>query len=323
MLIYAGIDEAGYGPTLGPLCVACSAFIVDGHDPAEGAPNLWRLLSNAVCRKGSDKRKRIAVDDSKNLKGANSRVKTHPLRHLERAVLAFCSLAEQCPECDDDLFTQLAAQGSGCPWYASSTQLPVGQAADELSIACSRLRRAMAGAGVQCGMLRCEAIHADEFNRQVAQTNNKAAVNLAAALRLLDGIWRRWPREHPRVIVDRHGGRVRYRDELQLAWPDAHIQILAEDEGISRYRINRDGSLMTVTFMPEADAAHFPVALASMAAKYVRELFMLRMNRFFMGHIPELKPTAGYFADARRYLDDIAPVMQRLRIDRQRLVRRL
>ena len=44
VLIYAGIDEAGYGPMLGPLCVASSVFVLDEHDPAGGPPDLWRLL---------------------------------------------------------------------------------------------------------------------------------------------------------------------------------------------------------------------------------------------------------------------------------------
>jgi hypothetical protein len=63
------------------------------------------------------------------------------------------------------------------------------------------------------------------------------------------------------------------------------------------------------------------VALASMIAKYVRELHMARLNRFFTGHMPELKPTAGYFTDARRYLREIAPVIDELGLSRPSLIR--
>ena len=72
MLVYAGIDEAGYGPMLGPLCIGAATFILPDADPADGAPDLWDLLSEAVCRKVSDKKKRIAINDSKVLKGASS-----------------------------------------------------------------------------------------------------------------------------------------------------------------------------------------------------------------------------------------------------------
>ena len=33
MLIYAGIDEAGYGPMFGPLCVASSVIVLDKYNP--------------------------------------------------------------------------------------------------------------------------------------------------------------------------------------------------------------------------------------------------------------------------------------------------
>ena len=48
-----------------------------------------------------------------------------------------------------------------------------------------------------------------------------------------------------------------------------------------------------VTFQPRADSEHFCVALASMASKYLRELFMLEFNRFWQEKVPGLAPTAG------------------------------
>ena len=41
-----------------------------------------------------------------------------------------------------------------------------------------------------------------------------------------------------------------------------------------------------------------------MAAKLVRELAMMRFNTYWCTRIPELKPTAGYVQDARRWLGD-------------------
>jgi hypothetical protein len=63
------------------------------------------------------------------------------------------------------------------------------------------------------------------------------------------------------------------------------------------------------------------VALASMTAKYVRELLMMRLNRYFRSHMPELKPTAGYVEDGRRYIGDIEPLIARLGVDRRSLIR--
>ncbi len=321
MLIYAGIDEAGYGPMLGPLCLGATVFEVPGHDPAGGAPDLWRRLEESVCRTKRDRRQRLAVDDSKKLKLAGSG-KTHPLKLLERGVLAFLGhFSGEMPQRDTDLFSLLNVTCPETPWYGTVSPLPLAHHADELRIVISRLGRSLDGAGVRFAGMSCHAIDAGDFNALVARTNSKAGVNLTAALRLVDRIWRRWPDDHPRVILDRHGGRTHYREDLQLAWPDAHLTILAEQADISRYRLDRNGAQLTVTFQCEADRMHLPVALASMTAKYVRELFMLRLNRFFCGQRPELKPTAGYVQDARRYLGEIETLLVERRIDRAALIR--
>ena len=64
-----------------------------------------------------------------------------------------------------------------------------------------------------------------------------------------------------------------------------------------------------------------PVAMASMLSKYTRELFMDRLNAWFIGHQSDLKPTAGYAQDGKRFLDDIAGLMSVLKIDHASLVR--
>jgi ribonuclease HII len=49
-----------------------------------------------------------------------------------------------------------------------------------------------------------------------------------------------------------------------------------------------------VRFEIDADQNHFPVALASMIGKYLRELWMLRHNRFYQARDPELLDVSGY-----------------------------
>ncbi|MHC4910259.1 MAG: hypothetical protein ACYTF9_11105 [Planctomycetota bacterium] len=320
MLIYAGVDEAGYGPMLGPLCVGAAIFRIDDHDPADGPPDLWRLLNSAVCRSRRDRRRRIAVDDSKRLKGTPGG-RSHPLLHLERGVLSFLATASDMPGDDAAFFQRVLPDSPETPWYDSSSQLPVAQEAAQLQIASGRLGRAMERSGVELLGLRAEAIDAGPFNDLVARSGNKATVNMAAVVRHIDHVWRTWPNEHPRVVIDRQGGRTHYREDLRVAFPEAAIRVVSENERFSRYRLVRDESPLTLTFAKEAESQHMPVALASMLAKYTRELFMVRMNRFFQGHLPELRPTAGYVSDARRYLRDIEPVLQRLSLARPTLVR--
>lgn len=323
VLIYAGIDEAGYGPMLGPLCVAATAFVI--HDAEGDMCDLWKRLSKAVCKKRSDRRKRVAIDDSKKLKLPNDSENAHPLRHLERGVLGFMGAGcdATSPACDEDLFQRLEVCCGGAPWYQSTTPLPVALSEDELRIAISRLTRALINEGVICPLMRCEAIDAETFNRQVELMGNKSSVNFCAAMRQVDAIWKRWPRESPHVVIDRQGGRTHYLNDLMMVYPESRIQILEESEILSQYRIENAGSSIKLSFAVESESRHLPVALASMMAKYVRELFMIRLNRYFQSLMPELKATAGYTEDARRYLTDIEPLISRAGIDRTCLVRAL
>ena len=52
-----------------------------------------------------------------------------------------------------------------------------------------------------------------------------------------------------------------------------------------------------------------------MTAKYLRELSMRAFNAYWASHVPNLKPTAGYPVDARRFKREIAVAQKSLEID--------
>jgi ribonuclease HII len=323
MLVYAGIDEAGYGPMLGPLCVGASIFVLDDADPAEGAPDLWSLLRDAVCRERRDRRRRIAIDDSKKLKCTTRTGRTHPLRALERGVLSMLgTIGDDLPTDDAELWARLGTALDEQPWYDSRTPVPLAETVDALRIDAARLGRVMHKAAVSCAALRCEVVDAGAFNRQIERLGRKSQVNFAAVMRLVEVVRRRFGDRHPRIVVDKQGARIRYLDDLRLAYPDANLRILAEDERISRYRLSCAAWTMTISFEQGSESRHLPAALASMTAKYVRELAMLRLNRFFTTRLPELKPTAGYVSDGRRYVREIEPLLRELALPRAELIRR-
>ena len=64
-------------------------------------------------------------------------------------------------------------------------------------------------------------------------------------------------------------------------------------------------------------------ALASMAAKYLRELFMEGLNAFFAARVEGLRPTAGYYGDGTRFLEEVGPVLADLGCSKDEFVRRL
>ncbi len=323
-LIYAGIDEAGYGPLLGPLCVGMAAFRVDEWAEGAAAPDLWAALSGAVCREARDPKRRIAVDDSKKLKLSNSSATKHPLTHLERGVLSFLAGMEEgsgVPTTDFDMFDRVGVKCPDEAWYAGEpAACPASTSADAIGIAANTLRIALASSGVSPIALRCQAMGEGVFNDLVGAAGTKAAATEAALTEHLWTIWDKWGAMGAesgggvRVICDRQGGRSYYTEVLSRAFPGVSVAQTHHSETQSRYELSGKGTdgaprHMHVLFLVESERHHLPVALASMLAKLTRETLMARFNRYWCARMPELKPTAGYRNDAWRWLEEAKGVI--------------
>lgn len=322
-----GIDEAGYGPMLGPLCIAAAAFRVtgpgsgpvtgSGQGPGSGPagpdhahdrppPDLWRLLERAVCRAPRDHADRIAIADSKRLKRPNTLKRAHPLEHLERGVLA-CLQAQ--PDTDAELLHTLGARLPDAPCYrAEPTPLPLARDAAAARIDASRLAAAMHRAGVELVGLRCVIVGERTFNETVRSAGTKARATALGIVPLARWAARRASAAGDRLelICDQQSGRTDDTPLLAECFPHAEISRTRADAAGRRYHA---GDAIGVRILPEAEDHHLPVALASMTAKLVRELAMRRFNAYWSARLPALKPTAGYVADARRWLRDVEPVL--------------
>ena len=191
------------------------------------------------------------------------------------------------------------------PWYrAESLALPVASRDVSLvepwRLACERL-------GVRLVAIRADVVEPSRFNRLVRQYDNKAAATSRVAMNLLRGIWHPDEGVEALVVADKHGGRNRYEPLLSEAFDGTNVHIVAEGAERSIYRIGR-GELR---FQPRAEE-HGPVALASMTAKYLRELAMHQFNAFWREHLPGIKPTQGYPLDAKRFRAEIADAQRKL-----------
>ena len=328
MTVYAGIDEAGYGPMFGPLLVARAVFRTPdqttGTDVA--APPLWQWLKSAVCQDLAQRRGRIAVNDSKKLY-----TPAKGLKHLETGVLAFAGLAGKAPA---DVGAWLDILGetahhdlSALPWYAPMPDRPwaaLPHCCDvgELAIARAMLGTCAGKCGVTVVDVGAAVVFEDQFNRMVSATRSKAAASFTFVARHLREVFDRYGREPLTVVVDRQSGRMHYRELLMQTIPEAHIRVLDETPECSSYHLDA-GALgaMTVSFVVEAEGQHMPVALASMIAKYTRELLMARFQAWFTERAPQVKPTAGYALDAQRFWREIEPLLPGMRIEGSRLRR--
>lgn len=320
MLIYAGIDEAGYGPILGPLVVGRSVFALRDAMPDQ-TPNLWDLLNGSVCQKLSDKQGRIPVNDSKKLK-----TKAAGVKHLELGVLSFLSTYADRPA-DlgvwlDLLGETIAKDRKQLPWYDGPWQaLPTANTDAQIGVCANMLKHEMKDKAIKVLDMGAAVVLEDRFNHMVANTRSKASLSFTFVAGHLQHIWQRWGKHHPQVVVDRQSGRSHYMNLLRQVFPEAQLTILEETSQNSHYQLTTPQKSMQVRFVVDAEQAHMPVALASMLSKYTRELFMDRLNAWFIAHQSDLKPTAGYAQDGKRFLEDIQGLLANLKIDLNLLVR--
>jgi hypothetical protein len=323
MFVYAGIDEAGYGPLFGPLVIARTTFVLDRHEPVLEPPSLWRLLRSTVCKKPGDKKKRLAINDSKRLyKPAWS------LEHIERGVLSFLSASGIIPENLSGLLEHLAYDLTSCQinhdWYRApdgEPRIPLLIAHSQLERSKNKLHRSMLNNSVRLTDINAAVVFEDRFNQMLRITGSKAACAWAFVSGHLKAIWERYGQYHPLVVVDRQGGRKSYLPLLETVFSPAELTTMYEHPLESSYRISHRTRRMHVLVQVRSEQRHFPVALASMAAKYMRELLMIRFQNYWSLHAPDIKPTFGYFGDGRRFLREIQPLIADMKIDPEIFIR--
>lgn len=315
MNFLAGLDEAGLGPILGPLVVGGVAMT----GPAGADP--WRLLRRHVCRRKAEKGK-IRVADSKQVHQG-----PHGLRHLEETALTFwTALHGETPPTLADWLVQLGTDQqrlARCPWY-SSLALPLPLAADRdwITLQAELVARALREAELALVDIAVRAVDVEEWNDLIADTDNKSRAHFHAYAEVLGRLLGTAPPgSSGHVVADRCGGRMHYHADLARLCPHARVEIEREAPAVSSYRVVGDSGTIAITFAERGEDRAFPTALASCFAKYLRELMVEVMNRWFCARVPGLLPTAGYWVDGNRFLADLADHLGTLAIPRERLVR--
>lgn len=305
MALIVGIDEAGYGPLLGPLVVSAAGFIAP-EDRAEA--DWWQLLSEAVGKEKKGLKGRVLVADSKKAYSPPS-----GLSHLRRTVLSFlCAQDESagCPETAGQLLERVCptalARLAAYPWHSDLPALALGDNPQAVAIAARRLDRALRNHQMAIAALRCQCVDVGWYNQQIGVVKNKSRVLFGHVSELMMQTLRDSGEPAVYFYIDRQGGRSQYYSLLLQVFDGAKLMILAEDDQLSAYRLVWQGRTIEIRFEVGCDERYLPTGLASMLSKWVRELAMQSLNGFFARRCAALRPTAGYWQDGQRFLSDLA-----------------
>ena len=310
-----GTDEAGYGPNLGPLLIAGTVW---QREDAKRQPRVlirdrqaWGQLSKA------EKQQHVLVADSKQV------YQSGKIELLERGVLCYLyAVAGTVPRSLEELAKWVGLPdsvfdqpGFGSEAVMRELALPLAADVDLIERLGSEL---VAGTSTRLVGVKCRAMFAGEFNDQCDRVGNKASVLSSETLGLINQLHDQYlPEDFQRLDVrcDKHGGRSRYAGLLHenLDICESYPVILEEGRPLSCYQI--PDSNVEISFAARGES-WLSIALASMFAKYLREIFMLGWNRFWATKVSfPLRPTKGYPVDAKRFFREIESAMKTQKMD--------
>jgi len=298
---WVGIDEAGYGPNLGPLVM--TAVVAESGDDRERGPDLWADQAEHVCRAGGPADK-LWVDDSKAIFGGRKGRE----RLEEAALAAITATGAQVPTSLAALYASVTAgsldQVEVSRWVQHDPGLQVVGPRSSCALRCEHWRIVA---------VRSVVMGPERFNRGLARSESKAVVHFGAFAELLGWVWETSSLEVPTLVRgDKHGGRNFYAGPLADALPDSWVMPEVEGPALSRYGARGTDRTLTVEFLPRADANDGLVALASIVSKLLREVWMDAFNAFWCERVPGLAPSAGYPVDATRFRREVGRVADEL-----------
>ncbi len=323
-MILAGIDEAGYGPLLGPLVVGCCAFeLADVDDSLAALPCLWKRLRKLVSKNRTRSGRKIHVNDSKQVYNPSIGIK-----ELERSMLAIAQAGgietSDLSALISHVATHVLDDLPQYPWYDAHHQarFPLENDGTSIRLFSNALRLEMDRTQTRCVHLAARVVLERQLNQMIAATRNKGSALFSLSAIHLDHLLREFGDKRLVIVCDRQGGREHYGALLRLMFSeDWSLEVVSEIGSRAEYRLYRDRDIVRIIFAEKAEEQALPVAAASMLSKYLRECLMNRFNHFWKTHLPNLTPTAGYYGDGERFLRDIASKQQELGIARDQLVR--
>ena len=318
MAYLIGTDEAGFGPNLGPLTVSATVWRIP---PSLVDANLYDVLSPVVSANLTDEQQRIVIADSKQL------YKPHgSWKHLEAGIWAyFATKHTNLPTTWQDVWNWLSpdalARMETLAWYQDvAIELPRDLDLDDFTRG-QRFAEELLRRDIQLQRMETVVVLPAEFNVMVDQLGSKGRLLSHVTLQLVRRILSTLDDEPVFVVYDKHGGRNNYAPLLQELFNQSLVQVASESRAESVYRLGTPQQPVQMAFRMKGES-FLPTALASMASKYLRELAMFAFNAYWQKQVPELRATAGYPQDAKRFRIDIDAAVHKLHLNESTLWRK-
>jgi ribonuclease HII len=276
-----GIDENGLGPRLGPMVVTAVCIELDRTK----VPDHKTLVEKAV-------RARIADSKTSSAHGAMGSAEGHVLailqQHLGWSHQHFSSLFEQLAlDSQTTLKAHCPAGEAPTICFSDPVALPVfgpGVTPEDRSRA-----KELMTEGVSLRSVRVGIACAKSMNLARAKGRSRFDLDLELMVRLAGSFGSVTNGQQVTVVCGKVGGRSKYASALQDLSP--LVGVLAEKRERSSYTVPRLGD---VHFVLDGDATEPAIGLASQIGKYIRELWMHRINRYWISAVPGLNPVSGY-----------------------------
>lgn len=308
-----GTDEAGYGPNFGPLVISASVWHVESLNQTD----LYGQLRDAVrTPREKDNENDVVIGDSKELYKPGK-----GLLGLEQGVFTCLAAVKKKPRTWKKIWRDVARVDepsiTKLPWYLNfDAKLPLDLPAGAIRASSERLLTVCQVARCVPTQIESRVICAPKFNELCDQFGNKASALSQTTLQLVSSVLQRIPDDEPvHILCDKHGGRNKYGPLLNEMFPDTLAMVREEGRAQSVYHLGTGPRRREFVFRAKADQGFLPSALASMVSKYLRELAMLAFNDYWRALVDDLRPTAGYPTDAKRFKQQIKPMQAKLGID--------
>ncbi len=276
-----GVDENGLGPRLGPMVVTGIRLRID----------LVRVPNEAQLRRITS---RAGIGDSKeacahgDMSGVEAFVLAMLDRHMDVRPATFTQLVARLGLETSSELQSLCPDGEA-PRVCFGEALPLpafgaGPDADAFDRA-MQLR----DDGVVLASARVSSACARRLNVARIAGRSRFDLDLDAMVALVRALATADRATEHVAYCGKVGGRKSYSAALERM--SALVGVLGERPARSSYRVPGFGE---IHFVRDGDATEPAIGLASLLGKYVRELWMRRLNNYWHVAVPESVPASGY-----------------------------